>query len=290
MADHVGRINDEEAFKALINDNEFTFDEDGYNEPLSEDVLKSKKANKSIAIQAFENMYYCPIGSRILLLATRHWTHKEITGKTVIGYGYVAPPGYRFRRNGVKGDWRHRLVLKNIQLLLDETDGLPLLTLQQLNINKKDIKKRFYHDLQGFVDEAINRIDEYLEAEINDVQNIISKHKEGGIRPVVGNRHERNQNARKECIKHKAFCGVCDFDFSKFYGAIGKGKIHVHHINPIAARNESYEVDPINDLIPICPNCHYMIHSQNPPLTVDELKKIIKENGTYTWYKASKRK
>ncbi|MDB9470225.1 hypothetical protein PN480_18680 [Dolichospermum circinale CS-1225] len=40
-------------------------------------------------------------------------------------------------------------------------------------------------------------------------------------------------------------------------------------------RDEEYEVDPIKDLRPVCPNCHAMIHRRLPPLSIDEIKSII---------------
>jgi len=38
---------------------------------------------------------------------------------------------------------------------------------------------------------------------------------------------------------------------------------------------DEYEVDPINDLRPVCPNCHAMLHRKKPPLTIEELETII---------------
>ena len=37
------------------------------------------------------------------------------------------------------------------------------------------------------------------------------------------------------------------------------------------------ETNPIEDLIPVCSNCHYMLHKKDDiPYTVEELKNIIK--------------
>jgi 5-methylcytosine-specific restriction protein A len=80
---------------------------------------------------------------------------------------------------------------------------------------------------------------------------------EGGVKQVTINAYERDSKARVACIaKFGAICQVCDFDFEKTYGEIGKGFIHVHHKVDLAMIGESYQVDPINDLIPVCPNCH----------------------------------
>lgn len=69
-------------------------------------------------------------------------------------------------------------------------------------------------------------------------------------------------------------------DFEKMYGEIGRGFIHVHHIVPISTIGEEYKIDPIKDLVPVCPNCHAMLHKgkEGEVLTVDELKEIIKKN------------
>ena len=52
----------------------------------------------------------------------------------------------------------------------------------------------------------------------------------------------------------------------------------MHHIIPISEINEIYTVDPKQDLIPVCPNCHRALHSQRPPVTIEELKEIINNN------------
>ena len=99
---------------------------------------------------------------------------------------------------------------------------------------------------------------------------------EGSRQRVLVNKYERNTKAREECIEyHGVICKACDFDFEENYGAIGAGFIHVHHIKPISEIGETYQVDPINDLIPVCPNCHAMIHKHNPPYTIDEIKEML---------------
>lgn len=99
---------------------------------------------------------------------------------------------------------------------------------------------------------------------------------EGGLKQVTINAYEREPKARKACIaKFGAICQVCDFDFEKTYGAIGKGFIHVHHKVDLATIGDSYQVDAINDLIPVCPNCHAMLHTNKPAMDINELRKII---------------
>ncbi|MEP4094588.1 DUF3427 domain-containing protein [Reichenbachiella sp.] len=103
---------------------------------------------------------------------------------------------------------------------------------------------------------------------------------EGFGRSVVVNKYERNPLARRLCIDHHgAKCQVCKFDFEKVYGEIGKGFIHVHHIVPIAEITGEYNIDPVKDLVPVCPNCHAMIHRRNPIFSIKELNDIIKKRN-----------
>ncbi len=96
---------------------------------------------------------------------------------------------------------------------------------------------------------------------------------EGIKKTVLVNSYERNPKARKKCIEHYgAQCVVCGFNFEKVYGNIGFGFIHVHHLTQLSDIGRGYEVDPIKDLRPVCPNCHAMLHQKNPSHTIDELR------------------
>jgi 5-methylcytosine-specific restriction protein A len=100
---------------------------------------------------------------------------------------------------------------------------------------------------------------------------------EGARVQVYVNRFERNSLARQKCIEYYgAECFVCGFDFEKAYGEIGEGFIHVHHIVPISEIGVKYEVDYVNHLRPVCPNCHAILHRKNPPFSIDEIKQMFK--------------
>ncbi|MCB0177254.1 MAG: HNH endonuclease [Anaerolineae bacterium] len=103
---------------------------------------------------------------------------------------------------------------------------------------------------------------------------------EGTTRRIRVNVYERNQTARTLCIEHYgAKCFICGFNFEFVYGELGKGYIHVHHIKPLAEIKSGYQVNPIEDLRPVCPNCHAMIHRASPPATCKEIRKLIEENA-----------
>ncbi len=107
-----------------------------------------------------------------------------------------------------------------------------------------------------------------------------SKYFEGAVRSVVVNAYERNPVARARCIEaHGAVCAVCSFNFKSIYGEAAAGYIHVHHLRPLATVNQEYEVDPVNDLRPVCPNCHAVIHLANPPYTLDQVQAMLRLNN-----------
>ncbi|MBW4522620.1 MAG: HNH endonuclease [Scytolyngbya sp. HA4215-MV1] len=101
--------------------------------------------------------------------------------------------------------------------------------------------------------------------------------REGAVRQVTVNAYERDPRARQKCIDYYGLnCSVCNFNFGETFGQLGKGFIHVHHLCPISEIGEEYEVDPVKDLRPVCPNCHAMIHRRSPPLSFEEIIKLKK--------------
>ena len=101
-------------------------------------------------------------------------------------------------------------------------------------------------------------------------------HLEGRVRQVLVNAYERNSAARTACLSHYGHaCSVCGFDFGSVYGPVGKDFIHVHHLKEIASIAEEYEVDPLQDLRPVCPNCHAMLHKRKPAYLIGDLKQLL---------------
>lgn len=99
------------------------------------------------------------------------------------------------------------------------------------------------------------------------------KYAEGAVREILTNAYERDEKARREAIRHHGCaCKVCGFDFESAYGSIGYGFIHVHHIVPLSSIGKEYIVNPKTDLVPVCPNCHAMIHRKRPPFLVEEMR------------------
>lgn len=102
---------------------------------------------------------------------------------------------------------------------------------------------------------------------------------EGSKRKVIVNAYERNPLARAACIAHHGHrCQVCSVDLGERFGEVADGFIHVHHIVPLASIGRRYEVDPIRDLVPVCPTCHAVIHLQIPPLSIAEAKALLADH------------
>ncbi|WP_406660611.1 HNH endonuclease [Methanolobus sp. ZRKC3] len=101
---------------------------------------------------------------------------------------------------------------------------------------------------------------------------------EGSKTKIFVNRYERNPGARRKCIDYYgANCQICGFDFGEVYGEIGAGFIEVHHKIPISEIGVNYEVNPLDDLVPVCSNCHSMIHrKRNQTVEIEEMKNMLK--------------
>lgn len=103
-----------------------------------------------------------------------------------------------------------------------------------------------------------------------------SAYAEGAVSKICVNRYELDPRARKKCIDHcGATCVVCGFDFGQVFGDIMEGFIHVHHLHLLADVGPEYEVDPIEDLRPLCPNCHVVAHRKDPPYSLDEVRQLM---------------
>lgn len=105
---------------------------------------------------------------------------------------------------------------------------------------------------------------------------------EGEVRQRIVKAYERSPVARARCIEaHGYRCAVCELDFGLAYGKVAEGFIHIHHINPLASIGTQYEINPVEDLRPVCPNCHAVIHmpnspnSPNSPRSLEEVKAMM---------------
>jgi hypothetical protein len=100
--------------------------------------------------------------------------------------------------------------------------------------------------------------------------------REGAKYHVTVNAYERNPVARCRCIAHFGpTCMVCGFKFGVVYGALAEGFIHVHHVKPLSEIGQEYEIDPVADLRPVCPNCHAVIHLGGGCRSIEEVRQLL---------------
>lgn len=165
---------------------------------------------------------------------------------------YLRKPIHRSEHNKIIG-WGPRSTVRH--------------TVQEIR-NHEAAEKLFrcmlqYADSEMSLPEEINEPNQYFE---------------GAMCQIKINTYERNRQARSVCIQHYGTCCfVCGFSFDAAYGEVAEDYIHVHHLVPLSQIGTEYEVDPIRDLRPVCPNCHAVIHLQKPPFDPEEVRGFVEK-------------
>jgi 5-methylcytosine-specific restriction protein A len=120
----------------------------------------------------------------------------------------------------------------------------------------------------AYSDESVQEIDEPGAEEGTKV-----------IRQSIG--YERKHANRIRCLNHHGYnCAVCGFSFAQQYGSLGSGFVEVHHIFTVAAMPEGYRPDPKTEMVPLCSNCHKMVHRTVPPMNPDELRQRMNQSSS----------
>jgi 5-methylcytosine-specific restriction protein A len=135
---------------------------------------------------------------------------------------------------------------------------------------------RVSDELNAYISKHFN--DYYSEGYFTDINEQETYH-EGHVRSVMVDIYERSSIARGKCIEHHgSSCLICGLNFGEKYGELGEGFIHIHHLIPLHTIQKDYVVDYKRDLIPVCPNCHAMIHRipGGESMTVPQIKNALK--------------
>lgn len=138
-----------------------------------------------------------------------------------------------------------------------------------------DTELRFWRDVTGVRVEIV--LPDSRDEEVDDPDETRGV-PEGARSRAEVNRYERSGANRQACIDHYGrTCACCDMSFAANYGPDAANIIHVHHITPVSRLGEGYEIDPIRDLRPICPNCHAVVHQAGADLlTIDDVRSMLK--------------
>ena len=99
---------------------------------------------------------------------------------------------------------------------------------------------------------------------------------------------ERSRKLRDKAITHftdnegRIKCCICGYEFAKTYGDYGKGYIEIHHKKPVYQYEDkdidSVLADAIDNLAPVCANCHRMLHHKKGK-TFAEVKQIYDDEN-----------
>lgn len=173
----------------------------------------------------------------------------------------------------------------------DQTDGLIRCFLDSvgpldIRVDYDGVTAAYGDNMAEIADVAMERFDQ--QAFFSRLDDILQQAKsghptqgeltEGAMTEVTLDRHERSKTAREACLAaHGTTCVICGFDFAKMYGPDFAGIIQVHHIVPLRERAGEHVVDPVRDLIPVCPNCHVALHSKpGGTYLPDELRELMR--------------
>lgn len=253
-------------------------------ESLEQDIQDVNFRNKSIQRWTCGNTKSINPGDRIFLVKL------GTQPKGIIGAGYatIAP----FWDSHWRDENKDALYIDiDFEVLLNPVEE-PILTLETLkktDLSKQNwtpqssgisIKPEFVDDLEKIWFDFLTTQNIRHNPFVMTEADIIKTFTEGNPKQITLTKYERNIYARNECLKYYGFsCKVCEFNFEKTYGGIGKNFIHVHHLNPISLIGNETSINPISDLRPICPNCHSMIHRRKIPYSIEEMKEILKQNN-----------
>jgi 5-methylcytosine-specific restriction protein A len=99
---------------------------------------------------------------------------------------------------------------------------------------------------------------------------------EGSSYEVLSTRYERKQVNRDICLRIRGIrCLCCNRSMEEEYGSVARDLIEVHHVTPASAMGSQCRVNPTTDLIPVCPNCHRVLHKSDPPMLPEHLRATL---------------
>jgi 5-methylcytosine-specific restriction enzyme A len=164
--------------------------------------------------------------------------------------------------------------------------------LNYLNENLSPLESLLSNNL-GYID-TVSGVTEIARAQASGEKIIVFDENifvsEGKKKLVTTQVYERSKQLRDRAIDHYTndgviVCAACGFDFYKTYGEVGRGYIEIHHQKPIFQYEETnfsrLVSDALKDLIPLCANCHRIVHrKRDKPLSIEELVAILDHQST----------
>jgi hypothetical protein len=180
-------------------------------------------------------------------------------GPRIVGRGVVK--GHyqfdsKFRLTDPSGaPWAHQVP---VQWLLDFPEARILLGSEPLTVRKLSPDKLKRLESAIAIATESNKQKEAFEGETYKTEAIFRSRNRALIQ------------AKKASSDYR--CEICGFSFEETYGAIGREYVLAHHLKPIAAGPSKTTLD---DIALVCANCHAMIHTNIPPISIEGLRKLV---------------
>lgn len=139
---------------------------------------------------------------------------------------------------------------------------------EYIRSHEEDLKYLFSSDFDyKDILNNLGRISKLRNPNVVLYKEFISEGESALVTTKIAKRSQKLRNAALEHFSHNGIirCDCCGFEFSDFYGEkYGKPCIEIHHMKPIfqyggASINQTID-EALSNLLPVCPNCHRVIH------------------------------
>jgi hypothetical protein len=210
--------------------------------------------------------------------------YNRVVGVGVIAGDYVPP---KSEQNPIRNDkTTHRHHIRRVNWLITDPVDLPgkqffvqstlwPLTNEQLSSIRHEYAAN-YPQLKEILDQIFvgyqAGVSGLLPEEVAETPPLF----EGAVHKITVNAYERSPEARQKCIAAQGTtCCICGFSFGAVYGPEAEGYIHVHHVRPLSKVGKEYVVNPVEDLRPVCPNCHAVLHLGGECRSIEEVRQLL---------------
>ena len=145
-------------------------------------------------------------------------------------------------------------------------------------VSIKCFPKAYYRSEESLIETATTVLTPLISAMAELIGYDKTYETEGQELEILTKKRERSRNNRLLALRiHGHICFTCGLNPKEKFGE-QFDVIEIHHVEPLSELSVARVYDPHTDLIPLCPNCHRLIHTRMPAYTPDELKIKIQES------------
>jgi len=198
--------------------------------------------------------------------------------KEAVRVGYRPEYANMTDRDAARNEWTLIRECKDWASFAKFINGIPLTEIEPIKF--ESLEKTEHNDNVSNFDQT-ETLHEDTVTDVSLKVEQVQLYIEGELETVTYENRSRNENARKKCIElNGSTCIICKSNLGDIYGEQFSDKIHIHHLNPVADYEGEVLVNPQTDLVPVCPNCHFIIHSKKTPYKPDEVIAFIESKTT----------